>query len=213
MDHLDEPRAAMCAVGKRLYAERLVVAWDGNMSVRLDATRLLATPAGACKGDLAPEDLVIVDLDGALLAGSRPPSSEIKLHLAAYRARADVRAVVHAHPPTAVALTLAGIGLDTRLLPELVLTLGEVPTAPYALTGTAEVPASLAPFLPGHNAVLLSHHGALTLGSNLWQAFYRMEQIEHGARIIALARQLGTPQPLPAARLAELDKLRIQNSE
>lgn len=207
MNTIETLRAEMCAVGKRLYAERLVVAWDGNMSVRLQDGRILTTPAGACKGVLQPEDLVIVNEEGHAIEGKRP-SSELKMHLAAYRVRPDVHAIVHAHPPTAVALTLAGVGFDAKLLPELVLTLGEIPTAPYALTGTNEVPESLAPFLPHHNAMLLSHHGALTLGNDLWQAYYRMEQLEHGARILMMAYQLGGAKPLPLERVQELNRLR-----
>ena len=183
--------ATICAIGRRLYEQRLIVAWDGNISARIDQQRILTTPAGACKAELTPADLVTVDLEGNWLAGTRRPSSELKMHLAAYRARPDVCAAVHAHPPTAVALTLAGLSLETPLLPELILTLGRVPTAPYALTGTTELPAALAPLLPTHNAMLLSHHGALTLGSSLWQAFYRMEQVEHAARIVFMAHQLG----------------------
>jgi len=201
-------RAAVCAVGQRLYEQRLIVAWDGNISVRLDDTRILTTPAGACKGLLSPADLVVVDLEGNVIEGERRASSELKMHLAAYRVRPDVRACVHAHPPTAVALTLAGLGLDARLLPELVLTLGDIPTAPYALTGTHEVPESLAPFLPHHNAILLSHHGALTLGADVWQAFFRMEQVEHGARILLMAHQLGGAQPLGEQRVRELERMR-----
>ncbi len=201
-------RSAICAVGQRLYVQRLIVAWDGNISVRLDDNHILTTPAGTCKGQLSPADLVVVDLEGNVVEGDRRASSELKMHLAAYRARPDVRACVHAHPPTAVALTLAGLPLDARLLPELVLTLGSIPTAPYALTGTHEVPESLAPFLPHHNAILLSHHGALTLGTDVWQAFFRMEQVEHGARILHMAQQLGGAQPLSEERIRELERLR-----
>jgi L-fuculose-phosphate aldolase len=208
MNTLDTFRAEIVAIGRRLYEDRLIVAGDGNLSIRLDEQHILTTPSGMCKGMLAPDDLVIVDLAGNVVEGLRKPSSELKMHLAAYRARPDVRAVVHAHPPTAVACTLAGVGLDARLLPELVLTLGEVPTAPYALTGTNEVPESIAPLLPNHNAMLLSHHGALTLGATLWEAFMRMEQVEHGAKVLLMARQLGTITPLPSSRLAELDALR-----
>jgi L-fuculose-phosphate aldolase len=202
--------AEIVRIGQLLYEQRLIVAGDGNISVRLDNDLILMTPAGLCKGMLTPDDMVVVDLDGHLVQSlkGRTQSTEQLLHLLVYKARPDVQAVVHAHPPTAVAATMAGVSMATELLPETVLTLGTIPTAPYALTGTPEVFESVAPFIQDHNAILLSHHGALTVGGNLQRAFMRMEQIEHAARILLAAHLFGGAQPLPGERLEQLRALR-----
>jgi L-fuculose-phosphate aldolase len=200
--------------GRLLYSQGLIVAGDGNISVRLDGQRVLITPAGLCKGMLEPEDMVVVDLDDRLLESPRGhrQSSERLLHLLVYRARPDVQAVVHAHPPTAVAATLAGVSMNTEWLPETILTLGSIPTAPYALTGTSEMFEAIEPFIPQHQAILLSHHGALTVGTTLQEAFGRMEQVEHSAKILLAAHQFGGVQPLPAERVEQLRALRQQHS-
>lgn len=202
--------AEIVRIGQLLYEQRLIVAGDGNISVRLDNDLILMTPAGLCKGMLTPDDMVVVDLDGHLVQSlkGRTQSTEQLLHLLVYKARPDVQSVVHAHPPTAVAATMAGVSMATELLPETVLTLGTIPTAPYALTGTPEVFESVAPFIQDHNAILLSHHGALTVGGNLQRAFMRMEQIEHAARILLAAHLFGGAQPLPGERLEQLRALR-----
>jgi len=202
-------RHTIVNVGRLLYERGLIVAGDGNISARLSDELILTTPSGCCKGMLAPEDMVIVDMEGRP-RGERRPSTELQLHLAVYRHRPDVQAVVHAHPPTAVACTLAGVRMDERLLPEAIITLGAVPTAPFALSGTPEMYEAITPLLPDHNAILLSHHGALTVGRDLMQAFHRMEQVEHMAKILFMARQLGGARPLPPELLAQLDALRIR---
>jgi L-fuculose-phosphate aldolase len=199
-------------VGRLLYERGLIVAGDGNISARLGPNRVLMTPAGLCKGMLEPRDLVIVDLEGSLIRGApgRRPSTERTLHLLLYQARPDVQAVVHAHPPTAIAATMAGVSMNTEWLPETILTLGAIPTAPYALTGTAEMYEAIEPFVAEHDALLLSHHGALTMGATLAEALGRMEQVEHSARILLAAYQFGGVQPLPPTRIYELRALRQQ---
>ncbi|MCS6883553.1 MAG: class II aldolase/adducin family protein [Oscillochloridaceae bacterium] len=203
-------RLAIVQVGRRLYQRGLIAASDGNISARLPDGTILITPAGMCKGELEPDDLVVVDCEGALLRAKpdRRQSSEQLLHLHIYRRRPDALACVHAHPPTAVALTLAGISMAEPLLPEAVLSLGPVPTAPYARTGTAEMGAAVDDLIGDHNAVLLSHHGALTLGRTPLEAYYLMEQLEHCARIIHAAALLGPIQRLPPERIEELRTLR-----
>lgn len=205
-------REQIVAVGRRLYAHGLIVAGDGNISARLADGTILITPAGLSKGALHPADLVVVTADGALVRGipGRRPSSEQLIHLAVYRLRPDVQACVHAHPPTAVAATLAGVSLSEPLLPEAVLALGPVPTAPYARTGTAALSAALEPFIPAHNAILLAYHGALTYGATPGAAYDLMEQLEHCAKILLSAHLFGGARPLPAAQIAEIVELRKQ---
>lgn len=203
-------RAEIVQVGSRLYQRGLIAAGDGNVSARLPDGTILITPAGLCKGELTPEDLVVVDAEGRTLraAPGRRPSSEQLLHLHVYRRRADIQACVHAHPPTAVALTLAGVSMEQPLLPEALLALGPVPTAPYARTGTAEMGQAVDPLLAQHETILLSHHGAITLAETPTAAYFRMEQLEHCARILHAAYQIGPIRPLPTPRIAELHALR-----
>ncbi|WP_298818531.1 class II aldolase/adducin family protein [Chloroflexus sp.] len=203
-------RAEMVHCGRLLYERGLIVAGDGNLSARLPDGSILMTPAGLAKGMLQVDDLVVVDLDGHLLRGApgRQPSSERYLHLFVYRQRSDIMACVHAHPPTAVGATLAGVSLAEPLLPEALIALGPIPTAPYALTGTPEMGEAIAPFVADHEAILLAYHGALTYGVTLMQAFHRMEQIEHCARALLAAHLFGGARPLPSERLAELAEVR-----
>ena len=185
-------RQQMVAVGQLLYQRGWVPAYDGNFSVVLDETWLLTTPAGRCKGLLDPAELIVVDRDGVPRdPNAAPPSSELAMHLAVYRARPEVLACVHAHPPVAIACTVAGVSLEPAVLPEIILTLGKIPTVPYAMTGTPALGAAIAPFIAHHDAVLLDHHGTLTVGATLFEAFHRTEQIEQAAKIFLHAHQLG----------------------
>lgn len=169
-------------IGKRMYAKNMVVSNDGNISCRV-ADGIWATPTGVCKGDMTLEMLVKVDDDGHILEGTHKPSSELKMHLRVYQENPDVQAVVHAHPPMATSFAVAGIALDTPILPEAIVNLGVVPVAPYAVPGTQAVPDSIAPYCRTHNAVLLANHGALTWGKDLWQAYFRMESLEYYAQL------------------------------
>jgi L-fuculose-phosphate aldolase len=199
-------RAEVIAVCRRLHERGLIGAGEGNVSCRLGKDRVLVTPSGLSKGHLSAGDLVVVDLAGKHRKGRRRASSELLMHLAAYAARPDVGAAVHAHPLTAVALTVAGLPAPNHLLPEASVVLGEVAVAPFATPGTAALPAALAPLLPGHDVLLLERHGALALGATLGQAFDRMETLERVARVALLARLLGRCEPLsPAAVAAVLE--------
>jgi L-fuculose-phosphate aldolase len=189
---------ALVEVGRVLWARGLVGAAEGNLSVRLGPDRFLVTGSGVSKGHLTAADLVVVDARGEKVAGARRASTELRMHLAAYAARPDVQAIVHAHPLDAVALTVAGLPPPTDLVPEAAVTLGPVAVAPFATPGTDEVPASLAPFLPGHDVILLEQHGAIALGRSLAEACERMETLERVARIAVVARLLGRCEPLPA---------------
>jgi L-fuculose-phosphate aldolase len=197
-------RGALVETCRRLHARDLIGAGEGNVSVRLGSDRFLVTPSSANKGYLAPGDLVVVDAAGVVVEGSGRASTELRMHLAAYAARPDVAAIVHAHPITAVALTVAGAPPPNDLVPEAAVTLGELAVAPFATPGTDEVPASLAPLFPRHDVILLARHGALALGRTLVEAFDRMETLERVARIALVARLAGRCEPLPAEAIAKV---------
>ncbi len=198
-------RALMCAVGKLLYDRGYVAANDGNLSMKTAPDRLLVTPSGVSKGRLTPDMLLVTDLEGNVLEGNRHPSSETKMHLAVYRGRPDVGAVVHAHPPVSTAFAVCRRGMETPYLSELVTGLGAVPCTPsFAMLSTDEVPRSVEPYLADHCAVLLANHGALTWGEDLWEAFDRMETVEHTAKILLNAQMLGDPVALTQEETAEL---------
>jgi L-fuculose-phosphate aldolase len=190
--------------GKLLHQGTLVSATDGNLSVRLDDHRILATPTAIGKAMMRVRDMVIVDEGGVKLKGSRDVSSEIEMHLTIYKLRPDVRAVVHAHPCTATAFACSGIALDEPLCSELVMTLGSVPLAPYGTTGTAELSESLRPFIPYYNAILMANHGAVAYGRTLCEAYHRMEAVEHFARIVLATRQIGKPTLLDGVKIQKL---------
>jgi L-fuculose-phosphate aldolase len=168
----------------------------------------MVTPTGFSKGALQPEDMVVVDMQGRKVSGSHNPSSEIGMHLTIYQMRADVGAVVHAHPCTATGFASAGIALDEPLCSEIVVTLGTVPLAPYATTGTAELSRSLAPFIQDHEAILMANHGVVTYGADLQQAYMRMEAVEHYAKIVLVARQLGRTRLLNSCEIERLSQAR-----
>lgn len=189
---------------RRLHARDLVGAAEGNVSARLGDGAFLVTPSGASKGFLAPGDLVVVDGSGRVVRGAGRASTELRMHLAVFAARPDVGAIVHAHPITAVALTVAGVPPPDDLVPEAAVTLGRIALAPFATPGTDEVPRSLAPLLAGHDVFLLERHGALALGRTLAEALDRMETLERVARIALAARLLGRCEPLPPAAIARV---------
>jgi L-fuculose-phosphate aldolase len=189
-------RAEMCEIGRRLWGRGLVGATEGNLSVRLSSRQILCTPSGSSLNRLRPDDLVVIDNHGRPVGDGRP-SSEIRLHLRILARRPDVQAVVHAHPPTATAFALAGEDIPDDLLPEAAVVLGSVASVPFAMPGTDELPDAIEPLLPDHRAFLLSHHGAVTLGLTLEDAYNRMETLERIAQVILLAAQIGKPRPMP----------------
>ena len=197
-------------VGRRLWVRGFVASNDGNISVRLDDSRLLMTPASVSKGFMTPDMMVVTDLSGALVSGApgRKPSSEIKMHLVAYRERPDVGAVVHAHPPLSTGFAVAGIPLDRAVLAEVVTTLGSIPIADYATPSTPALAESVAPYVRAHDGLLLANHGALALGKDLFGAYYKMETIEHFARISLVARILGREHLLSREEVERLQQLR-----
>ena len=204
-----EEREAVCRVGNLLYDRGYVAANDGNISVRVGEGRLLITPSGVSKGRMTPDMLLVTNLDGTVIEGNRHPSSEGKMHLEVYRGRPDVNAVVHAHPPVSTAFAVCRRGLETPYLSELVAGLGQVPCTPsFAMLSTEEVPQSVRPYLADHNALLLANHGALAWGGDLWEAFDRLETVEHTAKIVLNAQLLGGGIPLTEEEVVRLQGLR-----
>ena len=204
----EQARADIVEVGRRLWERGYVASNDGNISVRLDDHRLITTPKNVSKGFMTPDMMVITDLDGRKVAGERDPSSELKMHLEVYRNRADIRAVVHAHPPTATGFAVAGIPLDRAVLAEVITTLGSIPIAEYATPSTEELPAAVRKYVKAHDGLLLANHGALAMGGDVMSAYYRMETIEHFAKISLVARTLGREHVLSREEVERLQGLR-----
>jgi L-fuculose-phosphate aldolase len=192
-------RESVVRVCRALTERQLIAGQDGNVSVRINQNLILVTPAGMSKGSLDVDDLVEVTPDGTRVGGRHAPSSELGLHLAAYRARAEIGAVVHAHPVTATAFGIVRETIPDGVLSELMLTVGPVALVPYSHPGKAELGVAAAIALRSHDALLLAHHGAVTVGRTLRDAHFAMESLEHGARIIAMARQIGEVVTLDAA--------------
>ncbi len=197
-------RQDILSIGRFLHQKSLVAASDGNISVRLPGERNLATPTSMSKGLMRDEDLVLTDLEGHKLAGARNPSSEMAMHLLIYRLRPEVGGVVHAHPPAATGFAAAGIPLNQALLAEVVLALGCIPLAAYGTTGTPELSATLRPLIPHYDAILMANHGVVTYGEDVWKAYFKMETVEHFARIALVTHLLGRQNLLGRE---EVDKL------
>ncbi len=203
-----EVRQEMVRLGKSLHDKGFVAATDGNVSVRLDERRVLATPTCLCKGMMSVEDLVVIDMQGRKLEGFREVSSEIAMHLMIYRKCPDTSAIVHAHPPTATGFASAGLALDQPLVSEIVLSLGTVPLAEYATPGTQELVDSLEPLVTEHHAILMANHGVVTHAEDLYTAYMHMETVEHFAKIALTTRLLGHQQLLQPKQVEELDAIR-----
>lgn len=201
-------RGDIVEVGRRLYARAYVASNDGNISVRLDDRRIMTTPKSVSKGFMTPDMMVVVDYAGNKLTGERDPSSELKMHLAVYEQRPDVKAVVHAHPPIATGFAVAGIPLDRAVLAEVITTLGAIPIADYATPSTAELPTAVAQYIKSHDGLLLANHGALTCAKDVLGAYYKMETVEHFAQISFIARTLGGERLLSRAEVTRLQGLR-----
>lgn len=205
----DEPiRADMVEAGRRLYARGYVASNDGNISARMDDGRLVTTPKGVSKGFMTPDMMVVVDADGRKIAGDRDPSSELPMHLEIYRSRPDVRAVVHAHPPIATGFAVAGIPLTRAVLAEVVTTLGSIPIAEYGTPSTRELPDAVRKYIKAHDGLLLANHGAVTCCRTVMSAYYKMETIEHFAKISLVARLLGREHLLSREEVERLQGLR-----
>jgi len=199
-----EYREDIVQIGKLVFQKGWVAANDGNISLRMDAERILATPTGVSKGMIGVDDLIVVDNQGNKVSGRLERTSEIAMHLKIYEMRPDIRAVVHAHPPVATGFATAGKPLNLGLLPEVVISLGCVPIADYGLPGTAALTEPMLPLIPKYDALLMANHGAVCYGEDVFKAYFRMETMEHFARIQLVAELLGGPKVLPRE---EVDKL------
>lgn len=200
-------RDAIVEIGRRLYDRGLIGGNEGNVSVR-EGDALWVTPSGVCKGFLTPDMIVKTDLGGRQTEGRLRVSSEVQMHTAIYARRGDVKAVVHAHPPTATAFAVAGVPLDRPVIAEAVVTLGPVPVIPYGTPSTHELADNVGEAICDAHALLLANHGALAVGDDPWRAWERMETVEQLARISLLARQLGGGNLLPERAVERLEGLR-----
>jgi len=209
LEPMDEQTARrdLITVCHLMYERSYVVSSDGNVSVRLDDGRILATPTMTCKGRMTDDLIAVTDIDGNKL-NERKASSELAMHLLIYRERPDVKAVCHAHPPHGTAFAVAGLAIDQPILSEVILTLGCVPLASYGTPSTDELTQQMQPLVKHHNALLMANHGAVAYGSDLWQAWDRLETLEHTAKIAILSRMLGGSKNLPADAVEKLINVR-----
>ncbi|MGD8330714.1 MAG: class II aldolase/adducin family protein [Acidobacteriota bacterium] len=205
-----EARSAIVAAGRRLYERHILASIEGNMSVRLPDNRIVATPSGINKGFMQPGDMVVTDLEGVPRdpSAAGKPSSEIRMHLAIYKVRPDLQAIVHAHPTVATGYAVAGRQLPAAVLAEIVTTLGCIPIAPYGTPSTDELAEAVVGPIRNYDALLLANHGALTAGDSLHQAEERMYQLEHFAEVSLVAELLGGPKAFSIEEVERLSSLR-----
>lgn len=205
-----EYREDIIRVCRLVYEKGWVAGNDGNISIRLENGCILCTPTSLSKGLVNAEDLIICDPNGNKIEGRLERTSEIAMHNTIYAIRPDVRAVVHAHPPVATGFATAGRALDKALLPEVVINLGAIPLASYGLPGTPALTDGMLPLIPNYDALLMENHGCVSYGPDVWQAFLRMETVEHFARITFVAEMLGGARPLPREEVEKLFRARTR---
>ncbi|RJP69094.1 MAG: class II aldolase/adducin family protein [Ignavibacteriales bacterium] len=194
-----ELKQLIVEIGKRIWMRGYVASNDGNITVKLNDKELLTTPTGVSKGFMNTDMIIKVDNNGKVISGNSKyrPSSEVKMHLEVYKERPDIKSVVHAHPPYATSFAVAGIPLNKCILPEAIIVIGSVPIAKYGLPSTMEIPENIREHIKKSDAILLENHGALTLGTDLLNAYHKMETLEHTANIVWKAIQLGNVNVLP----------------
>src|SRR5882724_7799388 len=200
----------MCDIGRRIWLKGFCAGNEGNHSYRIGPDRFLCTPTGISKGNLKPDDLCVVDMTGKQISGKRKRTSEILLHLAVYKHRADVKAVIHSHPPHATAFAVADVELPTCIHPEAEVFLGPVKTAKYVTPGDTRLGESIVPFIKESNTILLGNHGVVCYGPDLEDAYYKLEIVDAYARILLLTKQLGSVRPLGAQEMTELLALKTR---
>ena len=197
-------RRDICEVGRRTYQRGYVAANDGNISARIGKNSVLCTPTGISKGFMSEDMLAVCDMAGKQVAGHMKISSEIRMHLEIYKLRRDIHAVVHAHPPTATGFAVAGIELTQCVLPEVIVNLGAVPLAAYGTPGGPEIFTPMKPLLNDYDAVLMANHGVVSLGKDVMDAHFKMETVEHFAKIALVAHQLDSMQTLDSQQVDDL---------
>ncbi|MCC7261555.1 MAG: class II aldolase/adducin family protein [Candidatus Latescibacteria bacterium] len=208
MNSIHMVKREICEVGRRIYQRGYVAANDGNISVRIAEDRVLCTPTGVSKGFISEDMLCVCDLEGRQVAGHLKISSELRMHLEIYKLRADIYSVVHAHPPTATGFAVAGMDLTQCVLPEVIVSLGGIPLAAYGTPGGPEIFEPMRPLLKEYDAVLMANHGVVTLGRDAMDAHFKMETVEHFARIALVAHQLGAVKTIAPEHVDELIDLR-----
>src|SRR5438874_1935166 len=194
----------MCDIGRRIWQKGFCAGNEGNHSYRLSENRILCTPTGISKSALKPDDICTVDLEGKQISGTRKRTSEINLHLAIYKARPDVRAVIHSHPPHATAFAVASVDLPTCIHPEAEVFLGAVKTAKYVTPGDQRLGESILPYVKDSNTIILQNHGAVCFDTDLEQCYYKLEIVDAYCRILILAKQVGSIRPLNGTEMEEL---------
>lgn len=203
-------RRAICEIGKLCYGRFYIVGADGNISARMSDGTILITPTGAMKGFLEPHHVAHVNMQGQVVDGGPRCSSEVGIHIAAYEERPEMKAVVHAHPPHAVAMTIAGIDMQAPFIPEIVVTIGGIPTADFGTPGTPELAESIRSIVRCSDTVVMTHHGSVTLGANLMDAYKKLDMVEHTSKILWLAHSVGHAKPLSPEYVQKLLATRAQ---
>ena len=205
-----EVKQQICEIGSRIYKNGFVAANDGNITVKIGDNELLTTPTGISKGFMTPDMIIKVNMSGEVLSSNSKykPSSELKMHLRVYKEREDVFSVIHAHPPYATGFAIAGIPLTKQIMPEAIISLGSVPIAAYGTPSTDEIPNAVSKYLQDYDAVLLENHGALSYGSDLINAYYKMESLEFYAKLTFISTLLGGPKELSNDQIEKLYEIR-----
>jgi L-fuculose-phosphate aldolase len=206
-----EIKRRIVQVCKRLWDRNMLASADGNVSYRIDDETILITPSGLAKAFMDPEQMAVMNLKGEVLHGT--PSGERAMHLQVYQSCPEAKAVVHAHPPHAIAWSIAKPDLQelpSTSVSEVILACGSIPLVPYATPTTNAMAANLLPFLPQHRLMILSRHGGLSWGESLDEAVGGMERLEHSSEILWLAQSMGELTGLPPAEVARLREMRSQ---
>lgn len=204
MENENAMRELICDIGRRVWQRGMASANSGNISARLDAGEIMITPTLVSKGFMRPEQLLVMNLAGEVLRGEGYPTTETPMHLRLFVEREDIGGVVHAHPPIATSFAVAGKPLDLHLIPEAVIFLGEVPLVPFHPPGSPELAEAIVPCLDDYDAVLMENHGVLCWGSDVEQAYHRLETVEFCAQVTFTAQLLGGARELPQEPLDNL---------
>jgi len=202
----NKEREQLADICKLLYDRNLVTASDGNISIRVTQEHIIITPSRKNKGMLRPEDMIVVDLTGAVIEGTSKASSEFPMHQAVYNNRPDVHSIVHTHPAYATAFALAGKTIPDNYLIEAKVILGPTALAEYGTPGTMEMVEAISPYINKVNCILLKNHGALTYGADLIDAYNKMDVLENIAKTIIMSKLIGEPIIISAENIEKLKK-------